>query len=571
MIHGQEGLMSDDRAVRARARSARRAGRIASALLVLVAFTACQSERRSGGAAVTGAIPRFTGLGSVHHKVGTRSPEAQRMFDQGLRLCYAFNHDEAIRSFREAARLDSSCAMCWWGVALAYGPNINLPMSAEAEQHALDALKRAQSLAPQAPESDRAYIEALSKRYGTPAGEARAARDSAYADAMRALRTRYPRDPDVATLSAEALMDLRPWDLYTLDGAPQPGTPEIVATLESVLRYAPRHTGALHLYIHALEASSTPERAEGVADRLATLTPEAGHLIHMPSHIYLRVGRYRDAETINARAIEVDRTYIDRYDVQTVYRMMYYPHNIHMRWSALCSGGKSAAAAEAARDLAAAVPWTMVRQMPPMEFFRAVDYFTPARFGKWDEILSSEAPPSDMLVTTSIWRYARGLALAATGKAGEARAERDSVVAIARRIPDDVYYGLNPGRPLIEFASVLLDGEIAAREGRTEEAIRLLARASSLQDSLRYDEPPPWYGTARQALGAVLLRAGRPREAGEVYRADLKRVPENGWSLYGLAEAEAKTGANPSSKRAAGARFRKAWSEADVELTSSWF
>lgn len=510
----------------------------------------------------------FTGLGPVHHAVGTKSPRAQKLFDQGLGLCYAFNHDEAIRSFQEAARADSTCAMAWWGIALAYGPNINMPMSAEAEQKALDAMARAKTLAAKAPAADRAYIAALAHRYGTPVGENRAARDTAYAVAMRGLKKSYPNDSDAAVLCAEALMDLRPWDLYTQAGDPKPGATEIVSILEGVLKRSPNHTGALHLYIHSVEASATPERAERAADRLAKLTPEAGHLIHMPSHIYLRVGRYDDAARLNARAIQVDRDYIKRYDIQTIYRMMYYPHNIHMRWSALCSAGRSAEAAATARELTDAVTWDAVRQMPPMEFFRAVEYFTPARFGKWDEILALSAPPPDMLTTRAIWHYARGLAFAAKGRIGEADAEQDSIEAIAPAIPADAYFSLNSSKPVVEFAAVLLDGEIRARSGKTDDAVRLLTAAAGMQDSLRYDEPPPWYGTARQALGAVLLGAGRANDAASVYREDLKRYPGNGWSLYGLAEAIKASGKANASEEAL---FKKAWVHADVTLSTSRF
>jgi len=537
------------------------------ALAVAFAADPAAAQHQHGASSPSAAaIPMFTGLGEVHHPIGTRSAKAQKLFDQGLRLCYAFNHDEAIRSFREAARIDSACAMPWWGIALALGPNINMPMSPDAEKQALEALARAKTLAGAAPEADRAYIEALASRYAEPAGENRAPRDSAYADAMRSLKSRYPNDPDASVLCAEALMDLRPWDLYDANGAPKPGADEIVSILEGVLQKNPRHTGALHFYLHAMEASAHPERAEAAADRLAKLTPEAGHLIHMPSHIYLRVGRYDDAADINARAIRVDRDYLKRYDVQTIYRMMYYPHNIHMRWSALCSAGRSAAAAAAAKELLEAVPWEMVQQMQPMEFFRAVEYYTPARFGKWNEILALPAPPAAMQVTTGIWHYARGLALAATGRGTEAGIENDSLGAVAARLPADAAFGLNPARPLLDFASVLLQGEIAARAGSTEEAVRLLTQAATMQDSLRYDEPPPWYGTARQALGAVLLGAGRTREAADVYREDLKRYPENGWSLYGLAEAVKASGEASAPEMQ---RFKKAWEKADVQISES--
>jgi tetratricopeptide (TPR) repeat protein len=536
--------------------------------LVLGAGPACAQHDHSGSAASGSGTPMFTGLGSVHHAVGTKSPQAQKLFDQGLRLCYAFNHDEAIRSFHEAARADSTCAMVWWGIALAHGPNINMPMSAEAEQKALDALARAKALASKAPAADRAYIAALGHRYGTPVGENRAPRDSAYAKAMRGLMKRYPKDADASVLCAEALMDLRPWDLYDEGGQPKPGATEIVSILEGVLKRFPNHTGAIHLYIHSVEASASPERAEEVADRLAKLTPEAGHLVHMPSHIYLRVGRYDDAAALNQRAIEVDRDYIKRYDIQTIYRMMYYPHNIHMRWSALCSAGRSAEAAATARELTGEVTWDAVRQMPPMEFFRAVEYFTPARFGKWDEILALSPPPPDMLTTRAIWHYTRGLALAAKGKTGEADAEQDSVETIAAMIPADAYFSLNPAKPVVEFAAALLDGEIRARSGKTDDAVRLLTAAAGMQDSLRYDEPPPWYSTARQALGAVLLGAGRAKEAATVYREDLRRFPENGWSLYGLAESIKASGAANTSEET---RFKKAWDKADVALSASRF
>jgi tetratricopeptide (TPR) repeat protein len=542
-----------------------KAAAAALAVLLAAAPAAAQHEHHATGGAAS-SVPVFSGLGTVHHAVGTRSQAAQRFFDQGLRLCYAFNHDEAIRSFGEAARLDSTCAMAWWGIALAHGPNINMPMSPDAEQQALDALAKARALLPRATDSDRAYVTALAARYGAPVGQNRAQRDSAYADAMRGLMKRFPEDLDAAVLCAEALMDLRPWDLYDANGAPKPGAEEIVSILEKAVAKNPQHTGACHLYIHALEASAHPERAEAVADRLAKLAPAAGHLVHMPSHIYIRVGRYDDAAQVNARAIKVDRDYIRRYDVRTMYRMMYYPHNIHMRWSALCSAGRSADAAAAARELDEAVTWDMVRQMPPMEFFRAVEYYTPARFGKWDAILAQPAPPADMAVTTGIWRYARGLALAATGQSAEAGAERESLAAITGRLPADAYFGFNSAKQLLEFATVLLDGEIAGRSGKTDDAVRLLTRAAEMQDSLRYDEPPPWYGTARQALGAVLIGAGRTQEAAEVYREDLKRFPENGWSLYGLAEAVKASGeaSNPALQR-----FRKAWEKADVEISAS--
>ena len=371
---------------------------------------------------------------------------------------------------------------------------------------------------------------------------------------MRALMKRYPADIDAAVLCAESLMDLRPWNLWTVGGDPQPGTPEITSILEDAMKRAPNHTGALHLYIHAVEASPHPERAEAAADRLAKLTPDAGHLIHMPSHIYLRVGRYDDAVRLNARAIQVDR-------------YMYYPHNIHMRWSALCSQGRSKEAIAAAADLAKAVPYEAVRQMQPMEFFRSAVYVTMVRFGKWDDALREPAPPAEFRVTSAVWHYARGMANAAKGDFAAATTERDSVAAIAAAFPEATYFGLNPAGPFFRFAAAHLSGEIAARGGKTDEAISLLTSASGMQDSLQYDEPPPWPLQARQALGDVLLSAGRAADAARVYEEDLRRFPGNGWSLFGLAQATRGT----KGGTAAADRFKKAWAKSDVVLQGSRF
>jgi hypothetical protein len=535
---------------------------------VLVAAPACAQQPHDHAPSTTAKAPLLEGLGPVRHPVTTRHPDAQKYFDQGLRLSYAFNHEEAGRSFREAARLDSTCAMAWWGAALVLGPNINLPMSAEAEAEAFRLAQKARAASGGASESDRAYIDALALRYGAEAGAARAARDSAYANAMRGVMKRYPDDLDAAVLTAEALMDLRPWDLWTIDGKPQPGTEEIVAILEGVLKRNSDHTGAIHLYVHAVEASPEPGRAEPYANRLAELAPYAGHLVHMPTHIHLRIGKYDEAVELNERAVAADRDYIRKHGVTGVYPMMYYPHNIHMRWSALLSQGRRKDALDAASQLEEAVPLSMVREMPMVEFFRAARPLTLARFGLWDEALREKAPGPGLPLTTGAWRYARGLALAGTGKQDQAGAERDSLAALAASLSADVYFGLNPAAPLMRFAATHLSGEIAFRAGRVEEAIQLLAQAAGQQDSLRYDEPPPWQQTARQSLGAVLLVANRPADAEAAYREDLARYPENGWSLFGLTQS---LRAQKKSKEAsaAEARFRKAWSRSDMKLQAS--
>ena len=542
---------------------------LTASLLLLFAFSTASAQHDHGSAAAaTGPPPLYSGVGTLHHKITTKSPLAQKYSDQGFRLAYAFNHDEAGRAFREAARLDSTCAMAYWGQALVLGPNINAPMSPEAEASAYAFAGRAQSLAASASEPERAYIAALSKRYDAVPGTNRAAHDSAYADAMRDAMKRYPNDLDAAALCAEALMDLRPWDLWTLDGKPQPGAAEIISILEGVLKRNPDHVGALHYYIHAVEASPEPARAEPYADRLAKLTPYAGHLVHMPSHIYLRVGRYEDAEAINARAIAADRDYIKKQNVKGIYTVMYYPHNLQMRWSALCSQGRRADAIAAAKDLADAVPDSLIHEMPMAEFFLPSRYLTQVRFGLWDEILKEAAPPAGMPMRQAAWHYARGMALAAKGKSAEAAAERDSVGAIAGSMPADVYFSLNPAAAVFRFAQAHLTGEIAARGGKTDEAIALLQKAAGMQDSLRYDEPPPWSLTARQSLGAVLLAAGRAGDAEAVYREDLARFPEEGWSLFGLTQA---LRAQDKTKEAAAAekRFRLAWAQSDVTLQAS--
>ena len=534
--------------------------------LALAAPAAAQHDH--GGAAPAGSPPLFEGLSTLTHKVTTSVPDVQKYFDQGLRLAYGFNHDEAGRAFAEAARLDPDCAMAYWGQALVLGPNINLPMSPEAEKAAYAALLKAQERAAKASDEERAYIAALGRRYDPVPGANRAAHDSSYADAMRDLMRTYPNDIDATVLCAEALMDLRPWDLWTIDGQPQPGTDEIVAILEKALKTNPDHIGAIHLYVHAVEASSNPGRASVYADRLAKLAPAAGHLVHMPTHIHLRTGRYQDAVDYNALAIEADRRYIGEEKVANTYSLMYYPHNIHMRWSALCMQGRRRDALEATRELEVAVPDSLVRAMPMAEFFRVSRSLTQVRFGLWDEILREAAPPAGMPVRNAAWHYARGMALAAKGKTKDAEAERDSVSAIAAGFSNEAYFSLNLAGPVFKFAAMLLSGEIMARNARTEEAVVYLTLAAGMQDSLRYDEPKPWNATARQSLGAVLLTAGRAKEAEEVYRKDLEQYPENGWSLYGLTQA---LRAQKMKKEASAAekKFRAAWVHSDVTLAAS--
>lgn len=544
-------------------------GRLVLALCILFALPAAAEHQRSSKAA--GKVPLFDNLGRHHHAVTTKSPLAQRYFDQGLRLIYAFNHDEAVRAFTEAARLDPNCAMAYWGIGLAHGPNYNLPLDDERSKAAYAATQEAVKRAPKASAAERAYIGALAKRYSLAPDADRKALDQSYADAMRNVAHTYPDDTDAATLYAESLMDLRPWALWTLDGQPQPGTLEIVATLEAVLKKEPMHPGANHYYIHAIEASTQPERGLVAAERLHDLVPGAGHLVHMPSHIYMRTGRYADAAEANTRAIKVDEAYIAAVKPEGVYPMMYYPHNIHFLWAAASMEGRSADAIRAAKEVTKRVSPEMVKEMAMVEYFVPTSLFAQARFGKWNEILAEPAPPADQAYTTGAWHYARGLAFAATDRLDDAAKEQQAVAAAAAAMPSDRIIGDNtPPAALLQIAADTLAGEIAARRGQTDEAVKELREAVRLQDALPYTEPPPWYYPTRQALGAVLLAAGRPAEAEVVYLEDLERNPENGWSLFGLAQALRARGGEEQAAEI-DKRYRKAWEHADVTLTASRF
>jgi tetratricopeptide (TPR) repeat protein len=539
-------------------------------LLCIAAAPVNADHHHAHAPAVSQTPPLFDDLGVLQHPVTTSSSQAQKYFDQGLRLVYAFNHDEATRAFKEAARLDPNCAMAYWGIALTLGPNYNLPVDAERDRAAYEAIQKALALAPQVSEAERAYIEAIAKRHSSDPKADRKALDTAYADAMREVAKRYPDDLDAATLFAESMMNLRPWGLWTQDGQPQPGTEEIVSTLESVLKRNPEHPGAIHYYIHAVEASNQPERAEPYADRLGKLTPGAGHLVHMPSHIYIRIGRYHDAAEVNAKAAAVDAAYIEKYDIQGPYRMMYYPHNIHFFWASATLEGRSAEALQAARDFAAKLPAEMVRQMPMVEGLYPTYLFALVRFGQWKEILKQPAPPEDLKYSIGMWHYARGWAFAATKQLKKAEAEQAKLAEIAAATPPEARIMMNSGAALLNLAANVLAGEIAAKREKFAEAVQLLETAVRQQDELQYEEPPPWYYPVRQSLGAVLLKAGRAEEAEAVYREDLKRNPENGWSLYGLTQS---LQAQQKKDEAAEAeqRFHKAWARADVKLTASRF
>ncbi|MCX4247305.1 hypothetical protein OEB96_42215 [Paraliomyxa miuraensis] len=513
------------------------------------------------------------GLERVQRRVTTRSSEAQAFFDQGLALTYGFNHDEAARSFARAAELDPQCAMCLWGVAYALGPNYNMPLLPERAEAAWDAITRAQGItaAGGASPVEQALVGALAKRFGGPEylePAAMQAYNEAYAAAMREVAAQYPDDLDVQALYAEAGMNVNPWKLWTLEGEPRPGTEEIVAALESVLDRAPDHVGANHYYIHAVEASKHPERAEAAADRLGRLLPGAGHVVHMPAHIYQRVGRYADASAANRRAIEADLRYLE-----AVTPLGYYPfyigHNYGFLAYSASMQGRSAESIAASRQAAARVPTDIVCGMPGMDFFLAEPLLVLVRFGRWSELLAEPQPNPKYPVLSALWHHAHGMALASTGEYVRASAELGAIERIAAEVPAEVITGVNSGPVVLELSARILEARIVEVQDRAA-SIPLWERAVALEDRLEYNEPADWFYPVRHYLGAVLLEEGRAREAEIVYRADLERNRANGWALFGLWQA---LRAQKKTKEASAVeqRFREAWGDADFELTRSAF
>ena len=467
------------------------------------------------------------GLGGHHYTITTTSPEAQRFFDQGLVLAYAFNHPEAKRSFDEAVRLDPSCAMCHWGVALVLGPNINATMDPAVNAEAYAAARRALALAHNVSAKERALIEALAQRYADPAPENRAGLDSAFARSMRDVVTRFPEDDDATVIHAESMMDLTPWVYWTKEKAPLPGTVEIVEALERVMARNPNHPGACHYYIHAVEAAF-PERAVACAERLAALMPSAGHIVHMPAHIYLRVGRYDDAIRANEHAVHADETYLADQRVQSFYTIAYYPHNYHFLAFAAIMAGRAARALEAARAAASKVPVDIAATAPDLQLVIAYPHLTLATFGRVADVLREPLPRSDLRVATGLAWYARGMALAASRRLNDARAALDTVRATSAALTS------YPADPVLRIAERALAAEIALRSRQPSEAITLLREAMEIEDGLTYMEPPYWHQPVRQLLGEALLAANRPAEAEQLYREDLARFPRNAWSVRGL-------------------------------------
>lgn len=513
--------------------------------------------------------PLLEGLGDLHYPIATSSDAAQRFFDQGLRLVYAFNHAEAIRAFEEASRLDPEAPMPHWGKALALGRNLNDSMPRERELQALESLKQARDRNDNASEREQALIDALASRYATEEDADRAAFDAAWVDAIAAVAKRFPDDPEPATLHAAAIMNTMPWD-YWRGGEAQPGTLEAKELLERVIAAHPDHPGAHHYYIHLMEARE-PHLAEPSADALGKLMPSAGHLVHMPAHIYIRVGRYDDAVTSNQRAIAADLDYIAQCNAQGLYPVAYYPHNVHFLWASATFGGRAELAIQTADSLAEQVPAEMASSLAFLQNYLATPLFARVRFGRWQEVLDAPRPPDGQTFQTAMWHYAQGLALTA---GGDPRAARRHLKALGklRRDPElaDLRISFAQGADLVRLSEHLLAGEIQAARGRLPRAIDEMRSAVALQDSLRYAEPPSFHYPVRQSLGAVLLEAGRASEAEAVYRRDLEHNPHNGWSLFGLAEALRAQDRNEEANEAR-QRFQEAWRSADVELEASVF
>ena len=547
-------------------------------LLGLVACGGDLSDQPATTQAVTLAqragAPLFEGMGDYHMPITTGDPDAQRYFDQGMVLAFGFNHAESIRSFRAAQTLDPQCAMCFWGEALATGPNINVTnngkaVMAPAERvSARAAIDAALALIDGVTPKEQDWIRALDARYDGQSDTSRDPLDRAWADALAVMAERYPDDTTVASVYAEALMNTMPWDYWGPNGEAKPDTQAVIASLEAVMAADPDHPLALHLYIHALEASSNAAKAEAAADRLADLVPGSGHLVHMPSHIYFRVGRYQDSAMANIRAAEVDEAYIAQCNAQGFYPALYYPHNIHFLWASATMQGQSALSLDSARRVVANVRVEQVEQFPTIQFFRTVPMLSLVRFARWEEILAEPEPYEPFAFARAIWHYGRGVAHAALGDAEAALTELAAIEALEPEV-DEIFMGnVYPARDLLGIAKSLLIGEVAYRSGDAAAAVLAFEEAVSLQDALPYTEPPFWYYPTRQSLGAALLASDRVAEAQAVFEADLEQYPMNGWSMFGLAEALRRQGDNTGAAEVT-ARFETVWQFADVSLKTS--
>ena len=538
------------------------------ALILVVIYTSSYAAQKQKSAERPPDLS-LTAIGRQHHAIATKSKEAQDYFDQGVTFLYGFNHEEAARAFQRAAELDPASPMPLWGMAMAVGPNYNMDVDAKREKQAHETLQKAKALAEHAPQAERDYVAAEALRYSDEAAPDYPKLARTYAAAMKTLWEKYPDDLDAATLYAESLMDLNPWKLWTHDGIAGENTEEIVRVLESVLARDPNHAGANHFYIHALEASPHPERALPSARRLDTMVPQAGHLVHMPAHIYIRTGDYADAVKNNAEAAKVDRTYARRADQEgSMYDLMYHSHNEHFLAAAASMEGNYIEAKAAADGLATRL-MPHAKMIPMLDSFILTPLWVDARFGKWDAVLATPEPAKELPGTHVMWRYTRTLAFAARSEREQAAAEREKFSAEAKVFPPGANFGeFNTAKDVLGMATHILDARIAMAAGNKEQAIRHWQTAVEMQDALNYDEPPDWYYPVRESLGSALLAAGRPTEAEQVFREDLERNPRNPRSLYGLMHS-----LQAQQKNADAAwvekQFTTAWKNADTQLEIS--
>jgi len=519
--------------------------------------------------------PLLKGLGEHTHKISSEIEGVQRYFDQGLIMSFAFNHAEAIRSFIGSQRLDPECAMCFWGEALALGPNINVNsdgkviMSSENRIQAYKAINKALNLSKKSPEKEQDYIRALSVRYDGNPKTSRDKLDKAYANAMEELSRKYPDDNDAASLYAEALMNTMPWDYWADNGNPKPDTVKVIESLERVLKNNPNHPLAIHLYIHAVEASSNPSRAEKYADKLADLVPGAGHLVHMPAHIYWRVGRYNDASIANINAAKVDEDYIAQCNSQGLYPAMYYPHNIHFLWAASTMEGRSELSINSALKVSNYIKDEQIRQIPFIEFFQTLPLLSYVRFAKWNEILSYKKPNEDFKFSLGIYHYARSIAFSSLGNFDKAKNEQKKI--LVNNQSNEIKVLIKAGQPsdkLLEISNLLALGQIELNKENFSSAIEYFNNAVKIQDQLPYREPEFWYYPTRQTLGHALLLNKNFNEAVKVFNKDLKQYPKNGWSYYGLHMAYNGLNNKIMSDKAI-EKFNKIWQFSDIKLNSS--
>ena len=543
-------------------------------LVSLLLIAGCESKVDTVANKTTEKIeaPLFNGLGDHSHIITTQSPEAQRYFNQGLILAFGFNHAESIRSFKAAQKLDPTCGMCFWGEALATGPNINVTssgkaiMTGEQRVNALAAITKATENTAHLTQKERDYITALNTRYDGDPSTSREPLDIDYAAAMEKLKNKYPEDNDAASLFSEALMNTMPWNYWLDEGKAKPDTEKVLETLEFVLARNPDHPLAIHLYIHAVEASDAPERAEPYADKLGSLVPGSGHLVHMPSHIFWRVGRYHDASESNIAAAKVDEEYIAQCNAQGFYPAAYYPHNIHFLWASAAMEGRSALSIESGIKVSNYVRVEMIKQFPMLEYFRTLPLLSMVRFSRWDDVLAFPEDLAEFKYSKGIRHYARGTAFAAKGDVGKAKAELSEIPSlIESEEVARIVRASNPATTLLKIAQSLLEGSIHEAEGQYDSASASYETAVGFQDTLPYMEPPFWYYPARQSLAKSLMLEKKFSLAEQTYKEDLKFYPKNGWSMFGLAEsleAQNKTEAAESIREKA----QSIWHMADVEV-----